>query len=127
MVARMPTELRYDRAFLPLSVPLGLGPKRSDVRIAGDTLHIKMGWAFKAEVPLSSITNATPNHDRVYSRGVHGWRGRWLVNGSSDGMVELTVDPPARAYVTGVAISLRTLTVSVTNPEALIEACTRKV
>jgi len=123
----VPTELRYDRAFLPLCVPLGLGPKRSDVRIAGDILHIKMGWAFKAEVPLSSITNATPDNDRVYSRGVHGWRGRWLVNGSSGGMVELTIEPPARAYVTGVGISLRTLVVSVTNPEALIEACTRKV
>jgi hypothetical protein len=62
----------------------------------------------------------------VYSWGAHGWRGRWLVNGSSKGIVELTIDPPTRAYVMGVPVTLKTLWVSVTEPEALIEACTRK-
>ena len=119
----MTTELRYERWFLPISVPFGLGPKQSDVRIDGDTLHVKMGWGFRADIPTSSITNAEPNTGRVYSWGVHGWRGRWLVNGSSNGMVELTIDPPARAYVMGVPIKLRTLWVSVTDPDALIAAC----
>jgi hypothetical protein len=127
MLSGVPTQIRYDRAFLPLSVPLGLGPKSSEVRIEGETLHIKMGWGFKADIPLSSVTKATPSNDRVFSRGVHGWRGRWLVNGSSDGMVELTIDPPVRAAVAGVGINLHTLYVSVTDPDALIEACTRKV
>jgi hypothetical protein len=45
-----------------------------------------------------------------------------LVNGSSNGMVELTIDPPVRAYVAGVPITLRTLWVSVTDPDALIAA-----
>jgi hypothetical protein len=64
----------------------------------------------------SHIKDAKPNTDRVYTRGVHGWRGRWLVNGSAKGMVELTIDPPVRAYVAGVPITLRTLWVSVTDP-----------
>jgi hypothetical protein len=71
--------LRYGRWMLPLSVPFGLGPQHSDVHVENDTLH----------------------HDRVTRWGVHGWRGRWAVNGSSKGMVELTIDPPVRARVTG--------------------------
>ncbi|BBX00570.1 hypothetical protein BST36_01460 [Mycolicibacterium moriokaense] len=122
----METELRYERWFLPFSVPLGCGPKQSEVRIADDTLHVKFGWGFRAAIPLSSITKAERNNDRVYSWGAHGWRGRWLVNGSSKGIVELTIDPPTRAYVMGVPVTLKTLWVSVTEPEALIEACTRK-
>jgi hypothetical protein len=120
------TELRYERWFLPFSVPFGLGPKHGDVRVDGDTLHVKMGWGFRADIPLASITNAAPNNDRVYSWGAHGWRGLWLVNGSSKGIVELTIEPPARAYVVGVPITLRTLRVSVTDPDALIAACTHQ-
>lgn len=123
----METELRYERWFLPFSVPFGLGPKQSEVHIADDTLHVKFGWGFRAAIPLSSIVNAEQNHDRVYAWGAHGWRGRWLVNGSSKGIVELTIDPPTRAHVMGAPITLKTLWVSVTEPEALIEACTRKV
>jgi hypothetical protein len=122
----MATELRYERWFLPISVPLGLGPKQSEVRIADDILHVKFGWGFRAAVPLSSITTAVEKHDRVYSHGAHGWRGRWLVNGSSKGIVELTIDPAATAHVMGVPVKLRTLSVSVTEPQALIEACTAK-
>jgi len=122
----MATELRYERWFLPLSVPLGLGPKQAEVRIADGVLHVKFGWGFRAEVPLSSIVRAEENHDRVYSWGAHGWRGRWLVNGSSQGIVELTIDPATTARVLGVPVKLSTLGVSVTEPQALIEACTAK-
>ena len=68
----MLTELRYERWLLPLSVPLGLGPKKTEVRIADGTLHVKMGWGFEAHIP----------------------------------------------------VMLRSLVVSVTDPDALIAACT---
>jgi len=42
-------------------------------------------------------------------------------------MVELTIDPPVRAYVAGVPITLRTLRVSVTDPDALIAAVAQSV
>ena len=122
----MATELRYERWFLPFSVPLGMGPKHSEVRIAGDALHVKFGWGFRTVIPLSSITKAEPAQGRVTSWGAHGWRGRWLVNGSSKGIVELTIDPATTARVMGVPVTLSTLWVSVTEPEALIEACTAK-
>lgn len=121
------TELRYERWFVPLAVPLGLGPQRSDVSIRNDNLHVAMGWGFSADIPLASIQDARPFHDRVFSVGVHGgWRGRWLVNGSPRGIVELTIDPPVRARVMGVAATLRVLMVSVTDPSELIAACTRR-
>jgi hypothetical protein len=120
------TKLRYERWFLPFSVPLGLGPKQSEVAIDGDTLRVKFGWGFEADIPLRSITKAEPNSDKLYSWGAHGWRGRWLVNGSSKGIVELSIDPPVRASVVGVPINLCTLYVSVTDPEALIAACAPK-
>ncbi len=53
------------------------------------------------------------------SRGAHGWRGRWLVNGAGDGLVVIDISPPARARVTGVPVRLRELTVSVEDPDAL--------
>jgi hypothetical protein len=104
-----------------------MGPKRSSIRVNDGALHVRFGWGFRAEIPLTSIKEAKPNTDRVYSWGAHGFRGRWLVNGSSKDIVELTVDPPARAYVLGVPISLRTLYVSVTNPQEVIDACAPKV
>ncbi len=123
----MPTDLRYDRWFLPFSAPLGLGPGQSDLHIENGNLHVKMGWGFRATIPLGSIKKASikndePNRDRVYSYGVHGWRGRWLVNGSAKGIVELTLGPPVRAHVAGVPVTVRTLWVSVTDPDALIAA-----
>src|SRR5262245_35440177 len=116
----MATDLRYERWFLPISAPIGLGPKQSEVRVADGTLQVRFGWGFRAKIPLTSIKDAKPNTDRVYSWGAHGWRGRWLVNGSSKNIVELTIDPPARAYVMSAPITLRTLYLSVTDPQALI-------
>jgi hypothetical protein len=122
----MDTELRYERWFLPFSVPFGLGPKHSRIEVVEGSLQVRFGWGFRAEVPLTSIKAAEHNTDRVYSWGAHGWRGRWLVNGSSKGIVELTIDPPARAHVLGVPTKLRTLYVSVSDPDSLIEACAPK-
>ncbi|MGB0969690.1 MAG: hypothetical protein ACPGVG_01825 [Mycobacterium sp.] len=121
------TRMSYQRWFVPLAVPLGLGPKRSDVSIRDDTLHVAMGWGFSADIPLASVMDARLCHDRVFALGVHGgWRGRWLVNGSSRGIVELTIDPPVRARVMGVPTTLRVLMVSVTDPSELIAACSRR-
>ena len=119
----MPNAIRYEPWFLPLSVPIGLGPKRSEVRIEGDALLVKMGWAFRATVPLSAIVEAKPNNDRLFAVGVHGFRGRWLINGSAKGIVELNIDPPVPAHALGMPIRLRTLWVSVTDPDSLIASC----
>ncbi|MGZ4514729.1 MAG: hypothetical protein ACXVX5_08470 [Mycobacterium sp.] len=120
----MPTALRYERWYLPLSVPVGLGPKRSEVRVEAGALHVKMGWAFDAHIPLASITRAETANERVFTLGVHYSRGRWLVNGPGKGLVALTIEPPADAKAVTRSISLRELWVSVTDPNALMAACT---
>ena len=114
--------MRYERWFLPLSVPLGLGPERSEVRVEAGELHVKMGWAFDAHIPLTSITSAEATDTRVFAWGVHYWGARWLVNGSGKGLVALTIGPPARAKFWVMSVPLRSLSVSVTDPDALIAA-----
>jgi hypothetical protein len=116
------TKLRYERWFLPLSVPLGLGPERSEVRVEAGEVHVKMGWAFDAHIPLTSITSAEATDARVFGWGVHYSGARWLVNGSGKGLVTLTIEPPARAKFWVMSVPLRSLSVSVTDPDALIAA-----
>lgn len=97
-LATVDTGLRYERWFLALSVPLGFGPRHSDVRIKGAILHVRMGWGFTADIPLGSIASARPSNRPVTGWGVHGFGGDWLVNGSSKGIVELTIDPMSVGY-----------------------------
>jgi hypothetical protein len=118
------TELRYERWYLPLSVPLGLGPKHSEVRIEDGILHVKMGWAFDAHIPVASITQAEATAERAFTAGVHYSTGRWLVNGSRKGLVTLTIEPPVQAKVPLRSVQLHKLVVSVTDPDGLIAACT---
>ena len=124
-VIAVQAELRYERWYLALSVPIGLGPKSSEVRVEDGTLHVKMGWAFDAHIPIASITKAEATSERAIAWGVHYSRGRWLVNGSVKGLVALTIEPPTTAKIwPRNSVPLRSLVVSVTDPDALIAACT---
>jgi hypothetical protein len=118
------TQLRFDRWYLPLAVPAGLGPKHSELRVEAGDLHVKMGWAFSAVIPLTSITSAEPVETRVYSAGVHYGFGRWLVNGSYKGLVKLTIEPAVQAKMWRRSSTVKELWISVTDPDELIAACT---
>jgi hypothetical protein len=95
-----------------------------EVRVENGTVHVKMGWAFDAHIPISSITKAEPSTERAFTLGVHYSGGRWLVNGSGKGLVTLTIEPPAPAKAVWRSVKLRKLVLSVTDPDALIAACT---
>jgi hypothetical protein len=123
-VTAVSMELRFDKWFLPLSVPLGLGPQKSELRVEGDALYVKMGWGFTASIPLASIVRAERSDARVLAAGVHFARGRWLVNGSREGLVALTIEPAARAKVWFRSASVGKLELSVTEPDAFIAAVT---
>lgn len=101
---------------------LGLTRSSSYVEVGPGEVVVRMGWAFHAVVPRTSIRAAAHDHDAVWGWGVHGWGGRWLVNGSSSGLVRIDIDPPARARTAGVPVSLHTLRVSVEDPDGLIAA-----
>ena len=99
---------------------MGLGPGLSKIELLDDTLKVRLGWGFAATIPRSAIRSAQPFHGLVGGIGVHGWRGRWLVNGAATGIVELDLDPVQRAFVTGFPVRLTQLRVSLEEPERFL-------
>jgi len=108
--------------FRPLLVVLGLGPSFADVALEPDRVAVRMGWGFRACIPFGSIRRIYRDRDMRGGIGVHGWRGRWLVNGAVSGIVTLEIDPAVRAWVVGIPIRLRRLHLSLQDPEGLIAA-----
>ena len=103
---------------------IGMAPSSSDVRLDGDHVHVRMGWAFALTFPRSAVRHVGPDEGLVTGWGVHGWRGSWLVNGSSGGLVRVELSPPARARLLVFSVKVRVLRVSVEDPTALIAALT---
>jgi len=56
----------------------------------------------------------------VWAWGAHGWRGRWLVNGSANGLVQVTIDPPQHGRCLVFAIRVRQLTLSLDDPDGFV-------
>ena len=79
------------------------------------------GWTFSGDVPRSSITDVSQISGPVWAWGAHGWKNRWLVNGSSDGLVRLTLDPPAHGRTLGFPLRVRELTLSLADPDGFVE------
>jgi len=119
-------EFRFDRLGATVMTPLGAGRRFSHIDVDDTEVAVRLGWTFSGHFPRSSIVAVTQPVRRTLSRGAHGWRGRWLVNGASTGLVSITLDPPARAFVTGVPVRLRELIVSADAPDALVAALTAK-
>ena len=109
-----------------LMTALGLGPKRSRIEVGGDEVRVVMGWGFRARIPRSSIKGANASSGPAGGIGVHGWRGRWLVNGSTDNLVDIEIDPPVRAVAVGFPVKLRLLRVSAEDPDGLVAALSRR-
>jgi len=102
------------------------GPGVSGVEVASDQLRVRMG-DYKLDVPRSSVRSAKRSQARLRgTTGVHGGRGRWLVNGSADGLVEITIEPPCylgRGIDTLFRIQkVNSLTVSLVDPGGFIAA-----
>jgi hypothetical protein len=101
---------------------LGMGPATSYVEVSSADVTVRMGWGFRTVFPRSSVHSAGADHEPVWGWGAHGWRGTWLVNGSSRGLVRIDVDPPARARVLGLPVHPRALRISVEDPDGLLRA-----
>lgn len=100
---------------------LGIGPNRSFVEVDRDTVRIRMGWSFSLNIPRSAITSVMrASKPFGYGAGVHGWRGRWVVNGSNDGIVRLVLDPPPAGRTLFIPIKPRELFLSLEDPVGFI-------
>jgi hypothetical protein len=110
-----------------LSRALLIPPEDSFVDVERDQVSVRMAWAFRATFDRARVAGASVVAKRVpLTRGVHGWAGRWLVNGAGDGIVAIDLEPPQRARVLGVPVRLRQLQVSVDDPAALAGALARR-
>jgi hypothetical protein len=114
--------IRFDGWYRILSSAVLLRPSHSYVVVRDAEVEVRMDWAFRARFPRSAVVAATDPQRRPLSRGVHGFAGRWLVNGSAQGLVAIDLDPAQRALVLGFRLRLRRLVVSVERPETLTAA-----
>ena len=123
-IRRVPRRLpiRFDKAYGALSTVLFLRPSASCVEVEGDHVDVRMGWAFRSRFPRSAVASTAALGRKPLSQGVHGFAGRWLVNGSGEGVLTIDLDPVQRAYVMGFPVRLRQLMVSVADPAALASA-----
>ena len=105
------------------------GPGVSGVEVNAGEVRVRMG-SFKLDIPRGSVRSVKRSQARVRgTTGVHGGRGQWLVNGSTDGLVELAIDPPCY-LAPGIDTLFRRqkvnlLTVSLVDPDGLIDALER--
>jgi hypothetical protein len=116
-------EIAYGR-IAPLLAATGMPKSKGYMEIGDTDLDVHMSWAFSASIPLTAITSAEPLDNKVMSIGVHGWRGRWLVNGAGHRLVKIMIDPPVKAKAVQFPINLRELTVSVEDPDEFVRALT---
>jgi hypothetical protein len=95
---------------------------RSGVQVGPDQVRVQMG-DFKLAVPRGSIRSVSRSQADVGKTiGVHHRSGRWLVNGSSDGLAELTIEPPVYRTEMFIRWKVKSLTLSLADPEGFIAA-----
>jgi hypothetical protein len=116
--------IQFDAWYGMLSSALFLPPSSSYVEVNGEEVRVQMGWAFRSRFRRTAVVLAAKTHGKPLSRGVHGFAGRWLVNGSGRGILTINLAPVQRGYVMGFPVRLRQLMVSIAEPEALAEALT---
>jgi len=99
-------------------------PSGSYAELGDDTIQVRLGWAFSARIPRRLVAKAGLGRPPTipFTAGAHGWGGRWLVNGSADGIVTMELSERARAFVSGVPIRLKELSVSLDDPEGFLSA-----
>jgi len=116
----------FDRLTLWLDTLSGGGPGRSGVEVGPDQIRVRMG-GFRQDIPRSSVRSVGRfGGGAGGTTGVHASRGQLLVNGSTDDLVELEIDPPC---YTGRTLStmyikqrVNSLVVSLDDPDGFIAA-----
>lgn len=114
--------LRYGalaRHFLNL---VASGPARSGVAVRDADLTIVMGRSFSGHSSRAAVVSAHTLTGTVLGRGVRGWRGDWIVSGAGDGIVELRFEPPMKARVLSLPVSIERLRISIEDPAGFVAA-----
>lgn len=114
--------IRYSKLSRLFFVPLRLGAQHAKVELTDDTLRVRMGWAFRADITRRSIRRAALHRDVWWAIGVHSDRRfkSWLVNGSSKGIVFLDLLPPAKGRAGPFPITIERLGLGLEDPEGFL-------
>ncbi|MEQ1786489.1 MAG: hypothetical protein ABL966_05505 [Acidimicrobiales bacterium] len=103
-------------------VLIGIARRWSYVDVGPELVRVRLSWGFAVDVPRHTVRSAVADHDAVWGWGAHGWRGVWLVNGSSSGIVRIDLSTPARGRVAFLPVRVVALRVAMDDPEGLIAA-----
>ena len=104
--------IKYSKAWSWLLTITFTPASSAYIEIGDDDIRVRMSHAFRSTFTRAEVGAVTDNPS-VISIGVHGWNGRWLVNGAHSPIARITFVTPVRARVLGVPIHLRELLVSV--------------
>jgi hypothetical protein len=115
--------IRYGAPWRWLLPILLLPPRVSYLRIEGDVVKLRLGWAFRTKFRRSDVTDVA-NHRPVVSVGAHGWKGRWIVNGAHRPIAMIRLAQPVRGRVVGFPVIVREIWVSVDDRDVLRELLT---
>jgi len=116
-------EIAYTGINRTLMKVLGVGPGRGYVIVTPDDLIVKMGWSFSGAIPRSRITSAEEStKPGGYGWGVHGWNGKWVVNGSDSGIVKIEIDPATTVRTLIFPINPHVLYISFEDPTGFLAA-----
>jgi hypothetical protein len=108
---------------------LGGGPDGGRIEVDASELRLRMA-DFKVDVPRASVRRTARSAHRTRGTiGVHSRGGSWLANGSANGLVEITIDPPCRTERSLSTFFRRArvneLIVSLVDPDGFIAAVQR--
>jgi len=117
--------IRFDPGYRLLSAALFLAPSDSCLEVTDTEVRVRMAWGFRSRFSRKAVVSVKDHPGVPLSRGIHGFAGRWLVNGSGHGIVEIALAPRQRGYVMGFPVRLQALLVSVENPVGLMAALTK--
>lgn len=106
---------------------LGLGPEQSWIVVRPDALLVHMGWAFDVGIPRGVIASAQrADAPRGFAGMFVGWGvhttfdGTWYVNGSQQHLVRIDLTDPVRGRALVFPVTIRTLYLSIDEPEAFL-------
>jgi hypothetical protein len=116
VITRAP--IKYSRTWAWLLTLCVIPPSSAFIEVDGETIRVRMGLAFRTGFTRGDISRVE-GRGPVVSVGVHGWRGRWLVNGANRPIARIVLALPTHAYVLGFRVRLSELLVSVDDVAAL--------
>ena len=124
MAATVRFPIRFSKPNGILFRGLLISPSNAFVELGDDAIVVRMAWAFSARIPRRLVARAGPGNPPTIrlTAGAHGWAGKWLVNGAPDGIVDVELTEPVRAFVAGFPIRLKVLSVSLDDPDGFLAA-----